>query len=62
MNKIDAADLAAGIERDQSGIISRVRLSALTGVGCGELRAALGERFPADVPFSGVCAAPVLDA
>jgi 50S ribosomal subunit-associated GTPase HflX len=62
MNKIDAAGLSAGIERDQSGIICRVRLSALTGAGCADLRAALAERFPADVPFSGVSAAPVLDA
>jgi len=62
MNKIDAADLAPGIERDQSGIICRVRLSALTGAGCAELRAALAERFPAAVPYSAVCAAPVLDA
>ncbi len=62
MNKIDATGLSAGIERDQSGIICRVRLSALTGAGCADLRAALAERFPADVPFSGVSAAPVLDA
>ena len=62
MNKIDDAGLAAGIERDESGIIRRVRLSALTGVGCAELRAALAERFPATVPFSGVCVAPVVDA
>jgi GTP-binding protein HflX len=62
MNKIDAAGLEAGIDRDQSGIIARVRLSALTGVGCAELRAALAERFPAAVPHPGVCAAPVLDA
>jgi 50S ribosomal subunit-associated GTPase HflX len=62
MNKIDAAGLAPGIDRDQSGIIARVRLSALTGVGCAELRAALAERFPAAVPYPGVCAAPVLDA
>jgi GTP-binding protein HflX len=62
MNKIDASDLSAGIDRDQSGIIARVRLSALTGVGCAELRAALAERFPAAVPYPGVCAAPVLDA
>jgi 50S ribosomal subunit-associated GTPase HflX len=62
MNKIDAAGLDPGIDRDPSGIISRVRLSALTGVGCAELRTALAERFPADVPFSGVHAAPVFDA
>jgi GTPase len=62
MNKIDAAGIEAGIERDQSDIIARVRLSALTGVGCAELRAALAERFPAAAPYSGVRAAPVLDA
>ena len=62
-NKIDEADLAPGVERDQSGTISRVRLSALTGAGCAELRAALAERFPAtaDVQIAGVCA-PALDA
>jgi GTP-binding protein HflX len=31
MNKIDAADLAAGIERDQSGIISRVPFERIDG-------------------------------
>ncbi len=60
MNKIDAADLAAGSERDQSGIISTVRLSALTGAGCADLRAALAERFPADAPYLDVRAASVL--
>jgi GTP-binding protein HflX len=45
-NKIDAAGLAPGIERDESGIICGVRLSALTGEGCAELRATLAERFP----------------
>jgi len=34
----------------------------LTGVGCAHLRAALAERFPADVPFSDARALPVLDA
>jgi len=62
MNKIDAAGHGAGIARDSSGIIRTVRLSALTGVGCAELRAALAERFPADVPFSDASAAPILDA
>jgi GTP-binding protein HflX len=47
LNKIDAADLAPGVERDESGILRAVRLSALTGAGCAELRAALAERFPA---------------
>ncbi|NDP42981.1 MAG: GTPase HflX [Aromatoleum sp.] len=45
-NKIDATALAPGIERDESGILCAVRLSALTGAGCAELRAALAERFP----------------
>ena len=62
MNKIDATALAAGAERDESGTITTVRLSALTGVGCAELRAALAERFPADAPFSDARAMPVLDA
>jgi len=62
MNKIDAAGLSPGIERDQSDIICRVRLSALTGAGCADLRTALAERFPADAPFSGLSAAPALDA
>lgn len=59
INKIDAAGLATGIERDESGIIRAVRLSALTGAGCAELRAALAERFPAAKAHSGVDAAPV---
>jgi GTP-binding protein HflX len=62
MNKIDAAGLAAGVDRDESGIIRTVRLSALTGVGCAQLRAALAERFPADAPHSDARAMPVLDA
>jgi GTP-binding protein HflX len=62
LNKIDAAGHSAGVDRDESGIIRTVRLSALTGVGCAHLRAALAERFPADVPFSDARALPVLDA
>ena len=49
-NKIDVADLAPGVERDESGILRAVRLSALTGNGCAHLRAALAERFPARAP------------
>ncbi len=49
-NKIDAAGLAPGVERDESGIIRAVHLSALTGDGCAELRSALAERFPASAP------------
>jgi GTPase len=47
-NKIDAADLPPSVERDESGIIRAVRLSALTGAGCPELLATLAERFPQD--------------
>ena len=61
MNKIDAAELPPGVARDESGIIRVVRLSALTGAGCAELRAALVERFPADAPYADVRVAPVLD-
>jgi len=48
LNKCDAAGLPPGIERDGCGTISTVRVSALTGAGCAELRAALAERFPRD--------------
>ncbi len=47
LNKIDAAGLAGGVERDAYGTIRTVRLSALTGEGCAELVSALAERFPA---------------
>jgi GTP-binding protein HflX len=47
LNKIDLAGLAPGVERDGCGNISTVRLSALTGAGCVDLRSALGLRFPA---------------
>ncbi len=46
LNKCDIAGLAPGVERDACGTISTVRVSALTGAGCTELRAALAERFP----------------
>ncbi len=61
-NKIDATVLAPGIERDESGILRAVRLSALTGAGCVELRAALAERFPARDPLPDVCAVSTLNA
>jgi GTP-binding protein HflX len=44
-NKCDAAGTAPGVERDQYARISAVRLSALTGAGVPDLRAALAERF-----------------
>jgi GTP-binding protein HflX len=60
-NKIDRADIAPGSERDESGIIAGVRLSALTGDGCADLRAALAERFPAVVPLSNAIDAPTVN-
>ncbi|HEY5896216.1 MAG TPA: GTPase HflX [Burkholderiales bacterium] len=42
-NKIDAVQLSPGVERDQYGRISRVFVSARTGAGLEELRAAIGE-------------------
>jgi len=42
-NKIDAAQLRAGVERDQYGRISRVFVSARTGAGLNELRGAIAE-------------------
>jgi GTP-binding protein HflX len=47
LNKIDLAGLAPGVEHDGCGNISSVRLSALTGAGCADLRSTLGLRFPA---------------
>ena len=46
LNKIDSNGLDPGVERDEYGKIRAVRLSALTGAGVPELRAALAERFP----------------
>ena len=45
-NKCDAADRSPGVERDEYAKIRAVRLSALTGAGVQDLRAALAERFP----------------
>jgi GTP-binding protein HflX len=42
-NKIDAAGLEPGVERDQYGRISRVFVSARTGAGMEELRGAIAE-------------------
>jgi GTP-binding protein HflX len=49
-NKIDAAGLPAGFERDEYGRIRRVFVSARTGAGLELLRAALDERFSPAVP------------
>lgn len=50
-NKIDAAGLAPGVERDECDTIRRVALSARDGTGVDMLRAALVE---AAVQFAGV--------
>ena len=60
-NKIDVAGEAPGIQRDESGIISAVRLSALTGAGCTDLRDALALRFPARAAHAGADTVPALD-
>jgi GTP-binding protein HflX len=43
LNKIDLTSIPAGVDRDECGTIRRVRLSARTGAGLGELRLALIE-------------------
>jgi GTPase len=59
LNKCDIAAIPAGLERDPCGTITSVRVSAVTGAGLGELRAALAERFPASpAPVSENLAAP----
>jgi GTP-binding protein HflX len=62
LNKIDLAGQDPGIVRDESGILRAVRVSALTGAGCAQLRAALAERFPADAPSYESRVAPIPDA
>jgi GTP-binding protein HflX len=47
-NKIDQTELGAGVERDGYGKIRTVRLSALTGAGCEDLKAAMAEIFPSE--------------
>ena len=64
VNKIDAAGLSPGVERDACGTIVTVRLSALTGAGCDDLLSALAERFPAGAshaPGAEEVAAGLLD-
>ena len=58
LNKADLAGLPPGVERDACGTISSVRVSALTGAGCAELKQALAERFPAAPAFEGRAAGP----
>lgn len=46
MNKVDALEQSARTERDESGSISRIWVSARTGDGMQLIRDALAERFP----------------
>ena len=50
LNKIDLQELPAGVERDEYGRITRIRLSAKTGAGMDALREALVEARAARVP------------
>jgi GTP-binding protein HflX len=50
LNKIDLLGLAPGVERDEYGRIAALRLSAKTGEGMDELRAALAEMRDARQP------------
>ena len=45
LNKSDLTGLPVGVERDPCGTITAVRVSALTGAGVAEIKAALAERF-----------------
>lgn len=51
-NKIDLQGLEAGVKRDEYGKIASIHLSARTGAGLPELRAALAE--VRDTPESDV--------
>jgi GTP-binding protein HflX len=51
-NKIDLQGLEAGVKRDEYGKIASIHLSAITGAGLAELRAALAE--VRDTPESDV--------
>jgi GTP-binding protein HflX len=54
LNKSDLASVPPGVDRDACGKISSVRVSAVSGAGLSDLRAALAERFP-------VSPVPVID-
>ena len=58
-NKIDAAGLEPGVERDQYGRISRVFVSARTGAGLELLRGAIAEFEKARAAQRGATALPV---
>jgi len=58
-NKIDAATLEPGIERDQYGRISRVFVSARTGAGLELLRGAIAEFAKSRAAQRGATALPL---
>jgi GTP-binding protein HflX len=58
-NKIDAAGLEPGVERDQYGRISRVFVSARTGAGLELLRDAIAEFAKARAAQRGATALPL---
>jgi GTP-binding protein HflX len=58
-NKIDAAGLEPGVERDQYGRISRVLVSARTGTGLELLRDAIAEFAKARAAERGATALPL---
>jgi len=58
-NKIDAARLEPGVERDQYGRISRVFVSARTGAGLELLRGAIAEFAKSRAAQRGATALPV---
>ena len=62
LNKTDVTGLPPGVERDACGTISAVRVSALTGAGGAELRAALAERFPLAPARDAIPKLPALPA
>jgi len=62
LNKTDVAGLPPSVERDACGTISAVRVSALTGAGGAELRAALAERFPLAPARDAIPKLPALPA
>jgi GTP-binding protein HflX len=58
MNKIDLTPFVPGIERDEYDKILRVRVSARTGAGLEDLRAALAEVAHEHAAASRAAAAP----
>ncbi len=55
-NKIDVPGYSSGMDRDEYGSISRVRVSARTGEGLDVLRAAIEQRAPIPHSYSAMAA------